>query len=382
LTANGWWATLIIDSGNVLVLAYKEWVWGNLGNLGGVMKKIRLGKTEMMATKLGFGGIPIQRVSEDEAIAVVKRCLDLGINFIDTANLYSNSEERIGKAISGRREGLILATKSRSRTREGVESHLRQSLRKLGVQSIDLYQLHDVSSFEALDEVLDPNGPIAVVEEAKRAGLVKHIGITSHLMDVAKEAIKSDRFETIMFPFNIITCEPADELLPLAREHDVGFIAMKPLEGGTLDNITIAFKYLFQFPDVISIPGMQKVQEVEEIVQILEGPQTMSETEQREVERLRQELGTMFCRRCEYCQPCPENIHIAQVMTANGIYRSQPLESFFSRDPAAKEVEEAANCTKCGDCEERCPYHLPIREMMEENYNLYLAEKGKYHLES
>ncbi|MCK4449175.1 MAG: aldo/keto reductase, partial [Anaerolineae bacterium] len=230
------------------------------------METIRLGKTDMMVSKLGFGGIPIQRVSEDEAVAVVKKCLDLGITFIDTANAYTTSEERIGKAISGRREGLILATKSTSRTREGVERHLQQSLKLLGVESIDLYQFHGVNDFDAYARVLDPDGPMAVVQEAKRAGVVKHIGITSHLIDVAKEAVKSDRFETIMFPFNFVTCEPADELLPLAREHDVGFIAMKPLAGGALDNATLAFKYLRQFPQLLPIAGIERVEEMEEIV--------------------------------------------------------------------------------------------------------------------
>ena len=233
------------------------------------MEKIRLGKTEMMVTRLGFGGIPIQRVPEEEAIAVVKRCLELGINFIDTAKGYTNSEERIGKAISGQREGLILATKSMSLTRDGVKSHLQQSLKQLGVESIDLYQFHNVSSFETLDTILTTGGPLAVIEEARKAGKVKHIGVTSHQIDVAKEAVKSDNFETIMFPFNFITCEAADELLPLAREHDVGFIAMKPLAGGMLQNVTTVFKYLFQFPDVVTIPGIERVHEIEEIVEVL-----------------------------------------------------------------------------------------------------------------
>jgi aryl-alcohol dehydrogenase-like predicted oxidoreductase len=186
------------------------------------MEKIRLGKTGMMISQLGFGGIPIQRDSEDEAIAVIRRCLELGITFIDTANGYTTSEERIGQAISGRRPELILATKSGARTADGIEQHLKLSLERLRVKYIDLYQFHGVSDFKALEMVLDPRGPMAVVEEAKKKGIIKHIGITSHSMDVAKEAVKTDRFETIMFPLNFITNEAADQLLPLAREHDVG----------------------------------------------------------------------------------------------------------------------------------------------------------------
>jgi len=341
------------------------------------MRTIRLGKTEMMVSELGFGSIPIQRDSEDEAAAVVNRCLDLGITFIDTANAYTNSEERIGKAISGWREGLILATKSNSRTREGVASHLKQSLRWLGVESIDLYQFHGVNDFDAYAKVFDPNGPRAIVEEAKRAGQVKHIGITSHSMDVAKEAVKSDCFETIQFPFNFVTCEPADELLPLAREHDVGFIAMKPLAGGILPNVTIAFKYLLQFPDVVPIPGIEKRHEIDEIIQVFQGPRQMTETEQSEMQRLREELGTKFCRRCDYCQPCPEEIPISLVMTVNSFFKRLPPQTLFS-GWVADGMEKASNCTKCGECEERCPYGLPIGEMVEEHINLYQAEKSKY----
>lgn len=342
------------------------------------MEKIRLGKTEMMVSRIGFGGIPIQRVSEDEAIAVVKRCLDLGINFIDTANGYTTSEERIGKAISGRREGLVLATKSGSRESDGIKRHLQQSLKQLGVESIDLYQFHNVSDSDNLNKVLAPDGPLAVVQEAKKAGLVKHIGITSHQIDVAKEAVKSGHFETIMFPFNFITCEPAEELLSLAREHDVGFIAMKPLDGGMLDNATIAFKYLLQFPDAVPIPGIQKIDEIEEIVQVVEGSWQMTEAEQKEMQQLREELGTKFCRRCEYCQPCPEGIFIPLLMDV-GLIKTAPPEHIFAEEGfLANELAKAANCTECGECEEKCPYHLPIRELIAENLRMFEMAKKRY----
>jgi predicted aldo/keto reductase-like oxidoreductase len=218
---------------------------------------------------------------------------------------------------------------------------------------------------------------MAVVEEARRAGLVKHIGITSHSMDVAREAVKSDRFETIMFPFNFITCEPADELLPLAREHDVGFIAMKPLAGGMLDNVTIAFKYLFQFPDVVPIPGIEKIREIDEIVRVLEGPWPMTEAEQREMEQMRQELGTRFCRRCDYCLPCTEEIPISTVMVSSSFFKRLPAERLFSGG-FAQLLERAVSCTECGDCEERCPYHLPIREMIAKQVKWYQEEKRRY----
>ena len=341
------------------------------------MEKIRLGRTEMMVSKLGFGSIPIQRVSEDEAVAVVRRCLKLGITFIDTANGYTTSEERIGKAISGQRERVIIATKTYAVTPKEVESDLKLSLKRLGTEFIDLYQFHYISNTDRLKTILKPNGAMAVVEKAKRAGIVKHIGASTHSMDMAKELVKSNYFETIMFPFNFVTCEAAGELLPLAREHDVGFIAMKPLAGGMLDDVTIAFKYLFQFPDVVSLVGIEKLHEIEEIVHILERPQAMTAAEQQEMERLRQELGTKFCRRCDYCQPCTEGIPISFVMTFPSRPKRQPPERLFS-ETSNEQMEKALNCTECGECEERCPYQLPIREMIAEYANLYKTEKKKY----
>jgi predicted aldo/keto reductase-like oxidoreductase len=341
------------------------------------MEKLRLGRTGMMVSKLGFGGIPIQRLSDEEAVAVVKRCVELGVTFLDTANAYTTSEERIGRAIKGQREKLIIATKSGARNREGVEAHLKLSLQHLGVDYIDLYQFHGVNDFKNLDMVLESNGPMAAVQEAKKAGLVRHIGITSHQMDVAKKAVQSDLFETIMFPFNFITHEAAEELLPLARKHDVGFIAMKPMAGGMLDNATIAFKYLFQFPDVVPIPGIEKIPEIEEIVGILEKPREMTAAELREMQRLRQELGTRFCHRCDYCQPCASEIPISTVLTSRSFAKRLPPERFFSGWIVAA-IERAADCTECGDCETRCPYHLPIREMLAEQVKWYQAEKKCY----
>ena len=345
------------------------------------MDKIRLGRTEMMVSRLGFGGIPIQRDPEDEAVAVVKRCLELGINYIDTANAYTTSEGCIGKAIAGRRESVILATKSGERTGEGIKKHLKLSLERLGVDYIDLYQFHNVSSTDAFNAILAPDGAMTAVQEAKKEGLVRHIGITSHSMDTAKELVESNRFETIMFPFNFVTCEAADELLPLARERDMGFIVMKPLAGGMLKDINLAFKYLLQFPDVLPISGIERVPEIEEIVSIVEGPTAMTAVEQKEMERLRQELGTRFCRRCEYCQPCPADIFIPLLMNAPGFAIGLSPERLFSGF-FAEAMEKAAGCTKCGECEEKCPYDLPIMEIIEERVNWYQEEQKKYREQS
>lgn len=341
------------------------------------MERIRLGKTNMMVTKLGYGGIPIQRLAEDEAIAVVKRVIELGVTFIDTANAYTTSEERIGKAIAGQRERLIIATKTLARTAEGVAEHLELSLKRLRTDYIDLYQFHNVSDSNTLEQILKPEGPMSVIEKEKREGRIRHIGVSSHQIDTAIEIVKSDCFETIMFPFNFISDEAANELIPLVREHDMGFIAMKSMAGGMIENASIALKFFSKFPDVLPIPGIEKVTEIEEIIQILEAGEEMTEAEREEMQRIKQEVGSTFCRRCEYCQPCTAEIPISTVMQfASIMKRMPPLRIFTGRIAAT--LEKAADCVKCGDCEGRCPYHLPIMEMIEKNAKWYQTEKRRY----
>jgi len=341
------------------------------------VEKIRLGKTGMMVTRVGFGGIPIQRLTEDEAVVVVRRCLDLGVNFIDTANGYITSEGRIGKAISGRRAGLIIATKTLSRKPEGIARHLEQSLAQLGTTYIDLYQLHSVSDFATLDFILSPVGPMPMLEEAVKAGKIRHIGITSHQIDVAKKAVASGRFDSMMFPFNFVTDEAVNELLPLCRQHDVGFIDMKPLAGGMISSAALAFKYLFQFPDVVTIPGIEKVKEIEEIVGILNGPLALTGAEKDEMAKLKKHLGTRFCHRCDYCQPCKEGIAISTVMVYPSLAARLPAEGLYDGFWGTL-MEKAAHCSKCHECEERCPYHLPISDMIAEFYEQYEKDKVAY----
>ncbi|MCJ7618712.1 MAG: aldo/keto reductase, partial [Anaerolineae bacterium] len=293
------------------------------------MRKIRLGRTELMVSAVGFGGIPIQRLSQQEAIDVVRHCLDLGITFLDTANGYTTSEELIGKAIAGRREDLVLATKTQARDAQGVTEHLALSLKRLGVGSIDLYQFHCVSTDEEYERVVAPGGPLDVVRDAQRAGKVGHIGLTSHSMDIALRAVRSSLFQTIMFPFNFIANEAAQELIPLAVEGNVGFIAMKPLAGGALDNAPLAFKYLRQFPEILPIPGIERPEEIDEILDIVEGPAEMTSEDLAEMERMRVELGNRFCRRCGYCQPCPQGVSIQLLMILDSMIKRMPVTEVF-----------------------------------------------------
>jgi len=342
------------------------------------MDKMRLGKTGLMVTRLGFGGIPIQRLTQDEAVKIVQRCLDLGLNYIDTANAYTTSEACVGKAIAGRkREDIIIATKSGARDTKGVEAHLKNSLEKLNTKYIDLYQFHNIADKESYAKVMAPGGPMEFVQTQKKAGVIRHIGVTSHSMDMAKVMVASDQFESILFPFNFITDEAETELLPLCRKHDVGFICMKPLAGGMLDNAKLCFKYLLKFPDVLAIPGIEKVEEIEEIVGIYGRSPKLTKAEEKEMQRLKQELGPSFCHRCDYCRPCTVDIPISSVMIAPSFFKRQPPERFFAGN-SAEAVLKAADCTECGKCEERCPYHLHIIDTLKERVIWFNEEKAKY----
>ena len=334
------------------------------------MKTLRLGKTGLQVSRIGFGGIPIQRLTDDEAIKVVQRCLDLGVTFLDTANGYTTSEERIGKAIAGRREQVILATKSTGKDKATAQEHLELSLKRLNTDYIDLWQFHNVSTFEAYDQILGPNGAMEAAQEALKIGKIRHIGITHHSLDVALKAVPSGHFETVQVPFNFVTNEAEDKLLPLAQNYDVGFIAMKPMAGGMLQDANLAIKWLLQFENVIPDPGIEEIEEIEEIVEIVSGAWELTPQEQQEIERIRMEVGTRFCRRCQYCLPCPEGISIPLMMNLPSFWKRFPAE-WFSLIRLAEVVETARGCTQCGECEEKCPYDLPIREMLIENIAFY-----------
>ena len=259
------------------------------------MQTKRLGKTNLEVSQIGMGGIPIQRPTEDEAIKVVQRALDLGVNWIDTAVGYGNSEERIGKALAGgRREQVIVATKTGAKTRSEALEHLELSLERLQTDYVDIWQLHGVNKFDDYERrVLLPGGALEAAQEALQAGKVRHIGFSSHSLDVALEMVRSGIFETVQYPFNFMANDAVHGLVALAQEHDVGFIAMKPLGGGGRLDVTLAIKYLMQFESILPDPGIQRV---EEIVDIVNGPWELTERDRQEIEHVRATLGTRFCR--------------------------------------------------------------------------------------
>lgn len=340
------------------------------------MKTVRLGKTGLKVSRVGMGGIPIQRPPLDEAIKVLQRAFDLGVNLVDTSIGYGDSEERIGKGLIGRREQVIVATKGRWKDKTTALENIEQSLKRLNTDYIDLWQFHGVNTLEGYEGVLGPDGAMEGAQAALQAGKIRHIGISSHSPDVAKRAVVSGHFETIQFPFNFVARELAEELVPLAREHDVGFIAMKPFAGGMLRKANLAIRYLLQFEGVVPIPGIERAAEIEEIADIVaSGPWELTPQEQQEIEEIRARVGTRFCRRCRYCMPCPQEVEIQPLMTLPILWELWPPDLSFSERSIGgymtHAVESATNCIQCGECELKCPYQLPIREIIADNIAFY-----------
>jgi len=330
------------------------------------MEKIKFGKTGFLVTRVAMGGIPIMRLERKDAARVVRKVIDWGVNFIDTANGYGDSEEKIGEAIQGmNRESLVIASKSGVKDKKTFLEHVDLSLRRLRVDYIDIYHLHGVNSEEKMSEVMGSGGAYEGLEEAVKLGKVRHYAFSSHQAETAKKLMLTQRFEVAQIPFNFVNTEPEEELIPLARRLNMGFIAMKPLAGGALENAVLAFRYLSQFPSVVPDPGIERVEEMEEILTVMKNVRPLTLEEKDAIERTRKELGKVFCRRCGYCQPCPQEIPIALVLSIESAVKRAPLKDVI-RWGFGKAMEKARSCTECEECLERCPYDLPVPSLIKE----------------
>ena len=323
-----------------------------------------LGRTGLKAAVVSFGGIPIQRADAANTKAVVDALEAHGINYIDTARGYTVSEEYLGAALEGRRDKFILATKSMSRDRAGMERDIGISLRNLRTGYIDLYQIHNLPERE-IEQVFSPGGAYEALAAARDAGKIGHIGVTAHSADALRVLVEqySDRLETVMFPFNIVENQGV-ETLRLARERGMGTIAMKPLAGGNLEDYALALRYIAAAGVCdISIPGMGSPEEVDRNASVdLSAPLTAEELS--ECEAVRKELGEHFCRRCGYCAPCTVGIDIPSNFLMANYTRKYGLAD-WARGRYEAMAHHAGECVKCGACEKRCPYDLPIRQMLE-----------------
>ena len=322
-----------------------------------------LGKTGLKISRIGFGGIPIQRIAEETAIDTLLYAFQKGVNFIDTARGYGISETYIGKALKQTDKRIYVATKAPALTKDDMQKAMELSFQSMQTDYIDLYQIHNITTLENLKKAFGSNGSVEALEEAKHQGKIGHIGITSHKMDILFYALEhfADRFESIMYPYNIVERQAAD-LFRLCAEKNIGVLAMKPLGGGNLNETTLAMKFIMQNPHITAaIPGMANRQEVDEDTRIDNSP--LTEQEQATCERLRLELGNDFCRRCGYCAPCTAGIDIPVMFTMYNYLERYHLKDWASQRYFAN-AKTAKDCIDCGLCETRCPYQLPIRKKL------------------
>ena len=323
-----------------------------------------LGKTGLKISRMGFGGIPIQKIDEEGTRKLLREMAEKGINYIDSARGYTVSEQYIGYGLEGIREKFILATKSMSRTKDAMAADIETSLKNFRTDYIDLYQVHN-PSMDQLDQVIEKGGALEALREAKKAGKIGHIGLTAHSTAVFERALELDWVETIMFPYNIVEQQGA-ELIHRCAEKNIGFIDMKPLAGGAIEDGTLALRYVCSNPDVtVVIPGMAESSELEENMAACSNEAPLTEEELAKMEVVRKQLGTDFCRRCNYCAPCSVGINIPSVFLFAGYLQRYDLGD-WARDRYSTLKVKASACIECGKCEPRCPYHLPIREKLKQ----------------
>lgn len=326
------------------------------------MEYRKLGKTGLNVSALGFGGIPIQRSDPQGVKALMYHVMEAGINYIDSARGYTVSEEYLGYALEGIRDNFILATKSMARDKASMARDIDISLKNFRTDYIDLYQLHN-PNLQQLEVCCAPGGALEALLEARAAGKIRHIGITLHSADVFRKVLEYDWVETVMFPYNIVETQ-AEDLLAVCAEKNIGFICMKPLAGGAIEDAPLAMRFISHNPNVtVTIPGMAEKKELDENITAFCDSSPLTQEEQQKIHRIRQELGGNFCRRCGYCAPCSAGIGIPAALVAEGYHLRYGLQSYAMERYKASGAP-ASSCVDCGLCEERCPYHLPIRQML------------------
>jgi len=343
------------------------------------MEKVRFGKTELKVSKIAFGGIPIQRLNQTDAAHVVRGAIELGVNFIDTANGYTDSEEKIGRAIKDfPRDSLVIATKSGAQDKKTLLEHLDLSLKRLGTDYIDIYQLHGLRSFEAYTAMLGENGVFEGMTEAIRAGKVRFPAFSSHNIPGAVEIMRDGKFAVVQLAFNYIDDMAALEAIPLAKDLDMGFIAMKPFGGGLLSDAGLSMRYLMQYDSIVPDPGIEKLSEIEELVRLVSAGDPFSPADAETIGKLKEQMGDYWCHRCDYCRQCPQGIPISMVLNVESFIKRMPPDRVIGM--VSKSMEVARGCTACRNCVEKCPYDLDIPELIGKKLALwdkYVSENSK-----
>ena len=323
---------------------------------------MRLGKTNLEVNKNGFGALPIQRCNMDEAVEILKKAYDNGINFYDTAHFYSDSEEKMGNAFEDiPRENIYLASKTGAETPQDFWSDLKTSLKSLKTDYLDLYQFHNISFVPKEDDEL-----FHAMLEAKEKGMIRHIGITTHKITFANDSIESGLYETLQYPFSYLSGDEEIELVKKCEKFDVGFIAMKAMGGGLINNSKASFAFLNQFDNVLPIWGIQKISELDEFLSYDENT-VLDDDLKSSIESDKKELGENFCRGCGYCMPCPEEINISLCARMSLWIRRFPAEPYLTEE-YQEMMNQTLNCMECYACVDNCPYELDIPELLKENY--------------
>jgi len=321
-----------------------------------------LGKTGLKVSTMGLGGIPIQRIDAAGTRVLIEKLVENGINYIDTARGYSVSEQYLGEALVGLRDKFVLATKSMALTRENMAKDIEISLSNLKTDYIDLYQLHN-PSLTQLEQITTKDGALEALQEAKAAGKIGHIGLTTHSAKVFEKVLDLDWVESIMFPYNLVETQ-GEELIKKCTTKNVGFIAMKPLAGGAIEDPTLALRYISANPDVsVIIPGMADISEFSQNLDAVNDTTPLSNSDLEKIDSIRKQLGTQFCRRCGYCAPCTVGIVIPNMFVFEGYLERSGL-AVWAKGRYDAQAKTASDCIGCGVCETRCPYNLPIREML------------------
>ena len=335
------------------------------------MEKVRLGRSELLVTKTAFGALPIQRISKDDAVKLVRRAYEGGINYFDTANMYTDSEEKLSAALMDVREKVIISTKSGGTDKKTAMAHIEQSIRHLGY--IDLFQFHNPAQ---LPDPNDPDGAFAAALEMKERGYIRHIGITNHRHHIARAAIESGNFETLQFPFSYLAGDVDLELVELCKQADMGFIAMKGLSGGLLTNAEACYAFMQQHENVVPIWGIQREKELEEWLALAEKGAAMTPALQAVIDADRAELAGSFCRGCGYCMPCPAGIEINNSARMNMLLRRAPYKPYMS-EAWYEKMHRIENCLHCDQCKSRCPYGLDtpaLLQYMLKDYDEFYAQ--------
>ena len=327
-----------------------------------------LGRTGLQISPMGLGGIPVQRIDAEGTKQLLQKLVVAGVNYIDTARGYTVSEEYIGYGLEGIRDKFVLATKSMARTKEAMAADIDISLKNLRTDYIDLYQVHNPGPKD-LETVIAPGGALEALLEARQAGKIGHIGITLHSADMFQKALELSWVETIMFPYNLVETQ-GEDLIRICGQKGIGFIAMKPLAGGAIEDATLALRFIGQNSNVsVVIPGMAEEKELQQNLAAVADTAPLSLEEKQKINQIRSTLGTQFCRRCNYCAPCPMGIGIPGIFVLEGYFSRYNLQDWALTRYNGTPVKASA-CIGCGACEARCPYQLPIRKMLKNVVNL------------